>query len=46
MKTLRIAGIPAMVILCVGMAVGQDVATMWTRVQTRPDMSSSTSEKG
>jgi len=26
MKALRIAGIPAMLVLCVGMAVGQDVA--------------------
>ena len=26
MKTLRVAGIPAMVVLCGGMAVGQDVA--------------------
>jgi hypothetical protein len=26
MKALRIAGIPAMVVLCVGMAVGQDAS--------------------
>jgi hypothetical protein len=35
MKALRIAGIPAMVVLCVGMAVGQEVSHDMDKTATK-----------
>jgi hypothetical protein len=38
MKSLRVAGIAALLVLCVGMAAGQDALTMLTTQQPRLDM--------
>jgi hypothetical protein len=38
MKTLRIAGIPVLLILCAGMAIGQDAAQDVDQAATKPVM--------
>jgi hypothetical protein len=37
MKTLKIAGIPALLVLCVGMAVGQDTTNKADKATTKTD---------